>query len=163
MVPKTLWFEKRETSTAHPHYDFGHLILLTITYDRAGFGYESLRYYVQKDYVFSYTSCMSTPLDTADRLSTPRGEQYQTSLNILRWMYNTKKRSEWNSSALSPTRKQKCPSGGRGTERTVWSKPASWLDTEQTVQHATLHNDVTRSALSRAHVPPTKVIRRLSE
>ena len=92
---------------------------LTITYDRAGFGYESLRYYVQKDYVFSYTSCMSTPLDTADRLSTPRGEQYQTSLNILRWMYNTKKRSEWNSSALSPTRKQKCPSGGRGTERTV--------------------------------------------
>ena len=70
---KTLWFEKRKTSTAQAHDTLVTLYCLTITYDRAGFTYKSLRNHVQKYYIFSsqggayapYAPCVSTPMSCA--------------------------------------------------------------------------------------------------
>jgi len=64
-LSKTSRFEKRKKVQAH----FVTSYCLTITYNRAGFTYKSLRNHVQEYYAFSseyalYAPCMSTPLDS---------------------------------------------------------------------------------------------------
>jgi len=62
-LPKTLWFEKRKTSTAQAHDTFCHLVLIDYrSYDRARFTYKSLRNHVQKYYVFFSQEVRTHPM-----------------------------------------------------------------------------------------------------